>query len=87
MPKAREAYALLKARVLRGVSIGYDSIKSDIKDGVRYLRELKLFEVSLVVTPMNELAMVTAVKSEDLLADRIRLFRETLRAPEKSLAR
>jgi len=45
VPKAREAYALLKAKVL--LSIGYDTIKSDVQNGVRYLRELKLFEVSL----------------------------------------
>jgi hypothetical protein len=42
--------------------------KSDYKDGVRYLRELKLFEVSLVVMPMNELATVSAVKSGRPLA-------------------
>jgi HK97 family phage prohead protease len=61
--KAKEAYSLLKAKVLRGLSIGYDTVKSDMKDGVRYLRELKLFEVSLVVMPMNQLAVVSAVKT------------------------
>jgi HK97 family phage prohead protease len=62
VPKARETYSLLKHKVLRGLSIGYDLIKSDIVNGVR--RELKLFEVSVVVVPMNELATVTAVKAE-----------------------
>jgi uncharacterized protein len=64
VPKARETYTLLKHKVLRGLSIGYDLIKSDIVNGVRRLRELKLFEVSVVVVPMNELATVTAVKAE-----------------------
>src|SRR5262249_49597112 len=68
--KAKEAYDLLKAKVLRGLSIGYDAIKSDYKDGVRYLRELKLFEVSLVVMPMNELATVSAVKTNDAHLER-----------------
>jgi HK97 family phage prohead protease len=76
--KATEAYELLKARVLRGLSIGYDSVKSDFKDGVRYLREVKLFEVSLVVMPMNELATVTAVKDVADLEPAIRRFQELL---------
>jgi HK97 family phage prohead protease len=63
--KAREAYSLLKAKVLRGLSFGYDTVKSDIQAGVRYLRELKLYEVSLVTVPMNELATVTAVKTNE----------------------
>jgi HK97 family phage prohead protease len=62
--KAREAYSLLKAKVLRGLSFGYDTVKSDIQAGVRY-RELKLYEVSLVTVPMNELATVTAVKTNE----------------------
>jgi HK97 family phage prohead protease len=83
--KAKEAYDLLKAKVLRGLSIGYDAIKSDYKDGVRYLRELKLFEVSLVVMPMNELATVSAVKADDAhLEEQLRQFRETLAAARKA---
>ena len=70
---------------MRGLSIGHDAVKSDFKDGVRYLRELKLYEVSLVVMPMNELATVTAVKSGNLdakisqLAEEIRNAREMWR--------
>jgi uncharacterized protein len=77
--KAREAYSLLKARVLRGLSFGYDTVKSDIQAGVRYLRELKLYEVSLVTVPMNELATVTAVKtSESSMNWQIEQFRTLL---------
>jgi len=83
--KAKEAYSLLKAKVLRGLSIGYDAIKSDYKDGVRYLRELKLFEVSLVVMPMNELAQVSAVKTNEVnLAPQIQQFRELLATARKA---
>jgi uncharacterized protein len=63
--KAMEAYHLMKKGVLKGLSIGYDSIRDTVSDGVRHLHELKLFEVSLVVFPMNESALVTAVKSDD----------------------
>ena len=79
VPKAREAYSLLKAKVLRGLSIGYDTIKSDVQNGVRYLRELKLFEVSLVVMPMNERATITAVKNNrPELAEQIKQFQALL---------
>ena len=85
VPKAREAYSLLKARVLKGLSIGYDTVKSDIKAGVRYLRELKLFEISLVTVPMNEQALVTSVKAEDRQLDwQIRKFRELLQECRES---
>jgi hypothetical protein len=48
------------------------------RDG-RYLRELKLFEVSLVVAPMNELATVTAVKGSNNLDAQIRQLAEQIR--------
>jgi HK97 family phage prohead protease len=66
--KAREAYDLLKAKVLRGLSIGYDVVRSDMKGSARRLLELKLYEVSLVTLPMNELAQVSAVKSDQPLS-------------------
>lgn len=68
-PTAREAYALLKAGVLKGLSIGYDKVRDEVKGAVRHLTELKLWEVSLVTFPMNEMAMVSAVKNQkDFLA-------------------
>jgi HK97 family phage prohead protease len=33
--KAKEAYDLLKAKVLRGLSIGYDAVKTDFANGAR----------------------------------------------------
>lgn len=62
---AREAYALMKARVVKGLSIGYyvraDSY--DEKQGVRTLNELDLREISVVTFPANEQAQVESVKS------------------------
>ena len=83
--RAKEAYALMKAKVLKGLSIGYDSVKSDVKDGIRYLRELKLHEVSVVTLPMNELAMVSAVKAtHPLAASSIIQLQELIRDCRKS---
>jgi HK97 family phage prohead protease len=62
--KAQEVYALLKDNVVRGLSIGYTTIKEQYIDGVNQLLELKLFEVSLCTFPMCEQAQVTFVKSQ-----------------------
>lgn len=63
--KAREAYALLKSGIVRGLSIGYSVVRSrrSADSGVRELLELKLWEISLVTQPANEAAQVTVVKS------------------------
>jgi HK97 family phage prohead protease len=74
--KAMEAYHLMKKGVLKGLSIGYDSVKDTVTSGIRHLHEVKLFEVSLVVFPMNEMAMVSSVKSDDPVIN----FRQTLLA-------
>lgn len=62
---AKEAYALMKAGVVRGLSIGY-SVKRSRRNpdsGVRELLDLNLWEISLVTQPANEAALVTVVKS------------------------
>ncbi|SLN46096.1 Caudovirus prohead protease [Roseovarius albus] len=59
--KAREAAALIAARAIDGLSIGYRTVKA-VKDdkGARLLQELELWEVSLVTFPMLPSARVTA---------------------------
>jgi len=65
--KAREAYALLKANVISGMSIGFDipdgGMEYDGKTNVWNLNELDLWENSLVTFPANEGAQVEEVKS------------------------
>jgi uncharacterized protein len=73
--KAKQSYELMKAGALRGLSIGYDTIRSTVKDGVRQLLELKLFEVSLTPFPMNPLAEITSVKDA---ADPVATFRRLM---------
>jgi HK97 family phage prohead protease len=71
----RDAYIDLKAGALDGLSIGY-RVKSDAYDGrrrARLLKELDLFEVSLVGFPMNHLARTDLVKSvSDVTAENFR---------------
>lgn len=65
--KAREAYALLKAGVLSGLSIGYRTVREsyDQSAKVRNLEEVKLYEYSLVTWPMHDDARILAVKEDD----------------------
>ncbi len=49
-----------------GLSIGYTTIKGEpdtTNPRIRRLKELKLWEYSLVTFPMNQEAMITAAKS------------------------
>ena len=63
--RAGEAYALMRAGALDGLSIGYRTILSDreAKTGVRRLLDVDLWEVSLVTFPMQEAARISAFKS------------------------
>ena len=59
----QEAYSRLKKRIVRGLSIGFRTLQSTVENGVRLLKSVDLYEVSLVPVPMNPEAQVTAVKS------------------------
>lgn len=61
-PEAVRAYRYVKAGIVKGLSIGFQCIKDAFEDGVRHIKELKLYEGSIVTFPMNELATITAVK-------------------------
>jgi uncharacterized protein len=69
---------------LRGLSIGYDTVRSTMKDGVRHLHELKLYEVSVTAFPMNQLATISAVKDTTDVAAVAR-FRKTLELCTKEI--
>lgn len=69
LPIAQQAYALLKAGIVKGLSIGYETIKKAMDGNLRRLQEVKLYEGSLVTFPMNELALVTSVKAKLALKD------------------
>lgn len=65
IPRARQAYALMKAGGLSGLSIGFRTVEAafDPRARVRRLVEVELFEVSLVTFPALEGARVGAVKA------------------------
>lgn len=64
---ADEAYALLKSGALHSMSIGYIPVEEtyDSKSGINYIKEVDLWEVSLVTIPANSNALVGAVKNRD----------------------
>ena len=62
--RGQDVYVLLKDGALDSMSIGYipeDQEYSD--DGVRQLKSVSLREISVVSMPMNEEALITAVKA------------------------
>lgn len=54
--KGREAIALMSAGAIEGLSIGYRTVDAEYKDGNRMLKEVDLWETSIVTFPANELA-------------------------------
>ncbi|MCK9571644.1 HK97 family phage prohead protease [Candidatus Pacearchaeota archaeon] len=66
---AREKRSLMKQGVIKAMSIGFETVKDDLKEGVRLLKEIKLWEISLVVFPANRRALVTNVKSANELGE------------------
>jgi HK97 family phage prohead protease len=63
--KAREALVLMKQGVVSGLSIGYSPVRysRNAQTGLRELREVMLWEVSLVTFPANEQSRISVVKS------------------------
>ena len=64
--KADESYLFMKQGVIKSMSIGYDVVKKELKSGVRYLQEVKVPDISLVVGSFaaDDQALVTAVKAD-----------------------
>ena len=64
-PLGNEIHTLLKMDAVKGLSIGYSTVDQDYDtDGNRLLKELELWEVSVVSLPMNPLAQVAHAKSQ-----------------------
>lgn len=62
--QGKEAHSLLKQKAIKGLSIGYTVLDDKWDKRIRYLTEVKLWEVSIVTFPCNELAQVSQVKSD-----------------------
>lgn len=67
IPKAAEAYVLIKKGILK-LSIGYKTLDyeyvTEQKKTIRNLKDIEIMEVSAVTFPMNPQAKITAVKEE-----------------------
>lgn len=79
-----DAYEFIKSGAIDGLSIGYRTKveEYDRERGVRMIKAVDLFEVSIVTMPMNELATIDSVKSAvdalENLSDAERLLREAV---------
>jgi HK97 family phage prohead protease len=67
IPKAQEARALIKSKALSGLSIGYRTKDAEVdrNTGVRKLKKVELWEVSLVTFPMLPEAQISGVKNSN----------------------
>ena len=67
-----EALLLLRDNALKGLSIGFQTKKSERDEDTdeRRLLEVKLFEISLVTHPANPQAQVTSVKGDNIKSER-----------------
>jgi HK97 family phage prohead protease len=67
LASAKEARSIIAFDLQHGLktsmSIGYKTIVEKVQDGVRFLKEIQLFEGSLVGMGMNNMANVTAAKA------------------------
>lgn len=84
----KDVLTLMAEGVISEQSIGFDTIKSDMdSDGVRHLRELKLWEYSPVTWGMNANTPILGVKSlgtAETLAERIRRAEKAIHRGELS---
>jgi len=62
LQEARDAYVRVKRRIATGLSIGYETVRQKQTAEGRDLLELRLWETSIVVFPMNVHAQITAAK-------------------------
>ncbi len=93
LPEAQKAYLLIKARIVKGLSIGFESIQDYVENGIRHLKEIRLYEGSIVTFPMNESATIMGVKQsqqrkkqdEEAISRRLQDLIDLLRAESKKL--
>ena len=65
----RDVKTLIRDGVLCELSIGYDPVVFDYDEaGIRHLREVKLWEISVVTWAMNDQAVITDFKADEATA-------------------
>lgn len=66
---AKEKYSLMKQGAIKGLSIGFRTVKDLWNDSLRVLKEVKLYEVSPCTFQAHPKALIIAVKSKKIEAD------------------
>lgn len=74
--QGREAYELIKQKSVSGLSIGYivRDADYDSKNNIRIIKDIELFEISIVTFPANKYSNILQCKSrvsEELLIDKL----------------
>jgi HK97 family phage prohead protease len=81
---AQKAYRKIKNKLVKGLSIGFQSIKRTFGEEngkyIRRIQELKLMEVSIVTFPALAQAQITQVKQRDELTERLAAVESQLSA-------
>lgn len=77
--KAKEAHALMKAKAISGLSIGYITIvdEYDRETSITTLKEVDLWEISIVTFPANDVARVQNIKSVKTRRDFEKFLRDS----------
>ena len=85
--KGKEAIELMAAGAIEGLSIGYRTVDAEWKEGNRVIKEVDLWETSIVTFPANEMAGAS-VKSIETERDLEQLLRDNgiPKAAAKSIA-
>ena len=68
LKQGKEAYDLIKSKSVSGLSIGYKVKDFEYENNTRLLKEIDLFEISVVTFPANEFSNITFCKSKELVA-------------------
>jgi HK97 family phage prohead protease len=84
-PTAQKAYLFLKSGVIRGLSIGFETLQSAMDGDVRQLKELRLWEFSVVTFPMNESAQISSVKSLSVSDDEVQMHLKAISRHQKAI--
>jgi len=77
--KAEDAYALLKHGAVSGLSIGYSVKAYEEDEDVRVLKDIELYEISVVEEPADNAARVSEVKNAIKAANTFREIEAILR--------
>tara|TARA_R110000782_G_scaffold21088_1_gene56839 strand:+ start:262 stop:951 length:690 start_codon:yes stop_codon:yes gene_type:complete len=59
----KDAAVLLEDKVIKEMSIGFFSKETDMIDNIRYIKEIQLYEVSVVTKAMNSQALIKSFES------------------------